>query len=596
MSSPATSAWRLPTRSQAVSIWLRSRGLMLVRAWHDWVQAPVRRWPAPGDDLELPVVSEWRSALWDTQAPASEWSLVAGKVQNLRIAAQALNGAAVPAGETFSFWKQVGRVRRGRGFAVGREVRAGCVIPTLGGGLCQLSNALATCAVQAGFTLVERHGHSAVLDSSRPELVDATLFWNYVDLRIRSDQHWQIEAMLTDTELIVRLRGTAAQRKSTIIPVAPRSPDGEPLRGCLSCDERACFRHRPPEQQLTRGTTALLLDTWTPEFERHLHEHAMQADALVPRAQRFKGLPVPGRASWHFPSPYHVAWWTFLLRAIHSRLAGRDGGKRQATVMNEQRRLAAAYARRLRPQHTHVIVDQALLPHLAMAGVLQGRKVTVLAHSLPMHEIERRLDEASLRWPDEPSLKDFRADPVLAREEELALRRAHEIVCSHRELAACLRRDGIHQVQLIDWAMPDAAPPAWARAAKERPAIVFPCSALARKGQRELAQALRGIDADLLVLGTPSARPDAWPGLHVTHASHATGWLARADVVVMPAHIEHSPRAALRAIAAGVPVIATAACGLESMPGVQTVPAGDADALRAAIIDALHGWPARLQA
>jgi hypothetical protein len=36
-----------------------------------------------------------------------------------------------------------------------------------------------------------------------------------------------------------------------------------------------------------------------------------------------------------------------------------------------------------------------------------------------------------------------------------------------------------------------------------------------------------------------------------------------------------------------VPVIATAACGLGDLPGVRTVPAGDAVALRAALVEAL---------
>jgi glycosyltransferase involved in cell wall biosynthesis len=53
--------------------------------------------------------------------------------------------------------------------------------------------------------------------------------------------------------------------------------------------------------------------------------------------------------------------------------------------------------------------------------------------------------------------------------------------------------------------------------------------------------------------------------------------------VVLPAWVEHQPRALLRAIAAGVPVIASRACGVEGLPGVRTIAAGDVDGLRAAI-------------
>jgi hypothetical protein len=576
-----SSTWRMPTRTRAVSFWLRSRALMIIRAWRDHVAAPVQQWPALPDDSAWPVISEWRSALWDAHAPASEWPLSAGKVQNLRIAASALNGITVPAGEVFSFWKHIGRVRRARGFAVGREVREGCVIPTLGGGLCQLSNALATCAAQAGFTLVERHGHTAVLGTGRPELVDATVFWNYVDLRVRSDLSWRIEAVLTDTELVVRLRGTRAQRKNTVITVTPRSANGAPVRNCLSCDERECFRHQPPELQATQGTTALLLDAWSQEFERYLRERASNADAFVPRTQRLWRLPIPGRAAWRFEAPHHVAWWSFLLRSIHSRFAG-DGGGRQAAVIHGQRRLALAYATRLRPQHTHVIVDQALLPHLASAGALQGRRVTVLAHSLPMQDIERRLDDASRLWPDEPSLRDFRAQPALARAEMAALSSAQQLVCMHREVAAVFQREGMKHVELIDWAIPETTLRRRADAGS-RPVIVFPCSVLARKGSRELAEALQGLDVELLILGNTFDVPNTWQGIRVSRASHHGDWIDRATLVAMPAHVEHSPRAALRALAAGIPIIATPACGLDGLPNVHTIASGDAQALRAAI-------------
>ena len=93
----------------------------------------------------------------------------------------------VPAGETFSFWKQVGRATRRRGFVAGRELREGCLVANIGGGLCQLSNALYEAALAAGFEIVERHAHSRRVPGSRAALQrDATVFWNYVDLRFRA--------------------------------------------------------------------------------------------------------------------------------------------------------------------------------------------------------------------------------------------------------------------------------------------------------------------------------------------------------------------------------------------------------------------------
>ncbi len=69
--------------------------------------------------------------------------------------------------------------------------------------------------------------------------------------------------------------------------------------------------------------------------------------------------------------------------------------------------------------------------------------------------------------------------------------------------------------------------------------------------------------------------------------SEGTACPRRPDLFVLPAHIEHQPRALLAALARGIPVIASSACGLGERAGLITVPAGDVQALRAAIITAL---------
>jgi glycosyltransferase involved in cell wall biosynthesis len=53
--------------------------------------------------------------------------------------------------------------------------------------------------------------------------------------------------------------------------------------------------------------------------------------------------------------------------------------------------------------------------------------------------------------------------------------------------------------------------------------------------------------------------------------------------VVHPALAEAAPRRLLEALAAGVPVIATAACGLAAQPGLTLVPMDDVEALVAAM-------------
>jgi vancomycin resistance protein VanW len=135
-----------------------------------------------------------------------ERELELGKVQNLRVAAAAIDGLVVRPGETFSFWRAAGRATRAKGYVTGRELRQGCMIPSIGGGICQLTNALSRVAHRAGMELVERHRHSVQPEGlTIDEATDATVFWNYIDFRFRSDRPVRIGARLGETALVVRM-------------------------------------------------------------------------------------------------------------------------------------------------------------------------------------------------------------------------------------------------------------------------------------------------------------------------------------------------------------------------------------------------------
>ena len=62
------------------------------------------------------------------------------KVINLRIAVPRLNGVVIEPGDTFSFWKLVGKPTRAKGYVDGMVLSYGRCVPGVGGGLCQLSN------------------------------------------------------------------------------------------------------------------------------------------------------------------------------------------------------------------------------------------------------------------------------------------------------------------------------------------------------------------------------------------------------------------------------------------------------------------------
>jgi glycosyltransferase involved in cell wall biosynthesis len=589
--------WELPTRRSAAWFHVRVWCHVLRRALRDVWRPAVQR-HSPSEKLKnAPVIAERRTALW-RDGRDDEFPLVAGKVQNLRLARSAFDGVEVSAGSVFSFWRQLGRPSRWRGFVEGREIQAGCVVPTIAGGLCQLSNALASSAADVGITFIERHGHTARVERDAGlhslGLTDATVFWNYIDLRFRADFDFRIEVELTSDELVVRLRAAQPLRPiarkplATVTPIGAGKPSRPVARGCMTCNEMACFRHRTQTPQRAGGSTAVLVDVWTPEFARHLHSLASEAEWLIPwvrSARRVAGSWTPPASRKHT-----VAFHASLRRTLHLRRNAGEGRKRQAAILQGNRWLAERYARSLESHHTHLVIDQSLIVPLAETGALGGRTYEVLVHALPADELQRRLDAAGRRRPDAASLRDFRVGENFCAIELNSLRNAQRIVTPHAEVArylrACLDEP---LVQTIDWILPSASGGQRISQTEGPPLVAFPASALARKGAHEMAEAMRYLGWRLLVLGTPPSDPQLWSGIDVTYLPHGDPtWLAHADIVALPAYVEHSPRGLLAAISHGLPVVASRACGLPSSLNPIEVPAGETSSLIAGLRQALR--------
>lgn len=187
--------------------WLKSRGLILRQLVRNLASGllfarfeRIRAIPAAAR-----LLAHDEHSIWSATDPR-EQELELGKVQNLRVAAAAIDGIVLGTGESFSFWAAAGRPSRHKGYVTGRELRGGCLIASVGGGICQITNALSRVAHAAGMEIVERHSHTLhppgfFID----EITDATVFWNYVDLRFRAPFPVRIGATLTERTLVVRL-------------------------------------------------------------------------------------------------------------------------------------------------------------------------------------------------------------------------------------------------------------------------------------------------------------------------------------------------------------------------------------------------------
>lgn len=193
--------------------WVRGAKTQLLRArrlagWLGEGSAYPRPALAPAGAFEV-LLAEERVPLRRTDE-AAEPLFEEGKRVNLALAAPAFDGLLLGPERPLSFWRSLGRATAGRGFRHGMELRAGCIVPAVGGGLCLLSNALFAVAARAGFRILERHGHSMEAVPPREhELwgLDATIFWPYVDLRVAPEQAVRLEVRVDDERLRVRAWG-----------------------------------------------------------------------------------------------------------------------------------------------------------------------------------------------------------------------------------------------------------------------------------------------------------------------------------------------------------------------------------------------------
>lgn len=239
---PHTQERELPTRWQAFVFQAKASILQLLRGWKN-LREGLHRHPRGKAFAEQSIIGEWHSMLRGAeQMPPRELELQEGKVRNLRVAASRLEEIEVPANEVWSFWRQLGKASQSKGYAEGRELREGCIIPQIGGGLCQLSGAIYNAALEAGLEIVERHAHSNSNIGALARIGrDATVFWNYVDLRLRAPQPWRMEVEVCETQLHVRIRCPVKLPRAAKTQMTEPSP-ATPLNSCATCGMVSCHR------------------------------------------------------------------------------------------------------------------------------------------------------------------------------------------------------------------------------------------------------------------------------------------------------------------------------------------------------------------
>jgi len=104
--------------------------------------------------------------------------------ENIRIAAEKIDGLIIKPGEEFGFNKIVGNRSRKNGFRPAGVISNGKVIPGLGGGICQVSTTIYRTALLASVKIIERYNHSIYDGIPYADRgLDAAVSWGSKDFR-----------------------------------------------------------------------------------------------------------------------------------------------------------------------------------------------------------------------------------------------------------------------------------------------------------------------------------------------------------------------------------------------------------------------------
>lgn len=177
------------------------------------------RFASRRQEAELPVVVHAHSSGMIKRGPGIDPRLQRNKADNIALACSRIDGLVVMPGETFSFWRLVGKTSRRNGFAEGRVLVNGKLVAGVGGGLCNLANTLHILFMHSPVTMTELHHHSDALapdpDGVRvPYSAGTSVNYNFLDLRFRNDTDRPVQ-------IIARCQGdilTAELRSDGVFP------------------------------------------------------------------------------------------------------------------------------------------------------------------------------------------------------------------------------------------------------------------------------------------------------------------------------------------------------------------------------------------
>jgi len=136
------------------------------------------------------------------------------RVTNIRLMAQAIDGTVIAPGEQFSLNGVAGERTRARGFVAAPFISGGKVVPSVGGGVSQLSTTMYNAAYFAGLRIDAHQPHSFYI-SRYPPGREATVDYGGIELLWTNDTRAPVlvRASTTATSVTVTLYGDNGGRR-----------------------------------------------------------------------------------------------------------------------------------------------------------------------------------------------------------------------------------------------------------------------------------------------------------------------------------------------------------------------------------------------
>ena len=133
----------------------------------------------------------------------------AERINNIALAAKAINGTVLMPGDEFSFNGIVGKRTVEKGYQGAGAYVGGETVIEIGGGICQVSSTIYYCALLTDLNITSRYNHMYAV-SYLPLGMDATVNWGTIDFKLENNREYPIKILshVENKKLYVQMLGT----------------------------------------------------------------------------------------------------------------------------------------------------------------------------------------------------------------------------------------------------------------------------------------------------------------------------------------------------------------------------------------------------